>query len=91
MLMTASVMTTGRGPLGGAREQPEAPAQHAERADLVDDADHQHRVDGVADAAASGSQVWNGNSGALMANAAMKPRNSSLSVLAPIVEVRSGR
>ena len=41
-------------------------------------------VDGVADAAASGSQVWNGHSGALMANAAMKPRNSSRSVVVPI-------
>ena len=29
----------------------------------------------------SGSHVWNGNSGALIANAAMKPRNSSSSVV----------
>ena len=28
----------------------------------------------------SGSQVWNGTSGALIANAAMKPRNSHRSV-----------
>src|SRR5579872_4572211 len=31
---------------------------------------------GGADAAASGSQVWNGTSGALIANAMKKPRNS---------------
>src|ERR1700742_1254285 len=31
---------------------------------------------GGADAAASGSQVWNGHSGALIANAMKKPRNS---------------
>jgi hypothetical protein len=37
----------------------------------------------VADAAASGSQVWNGHSGALITNAAMKPRNSSRSVVVP--------
>ena len=29
----------------------------------------------------SGSQVWNGNSGALIANAAMKPRNRISSVV----------
>ena len=29
----------------------------------------------------SGNQVWNGNSGALMANAAMKPRKRSSSVV----------
>ena len=39
-------------------------------------------VEGVADAAASGSQVWNGHSGALMTKAAMKPRNSRRSVVA---------
>ena len=31
---------------------------------------------GCADVAASGSQVWNGHSGALIANATKKPRNS---------------
>ncbi len=31
---------------------------------------------GCAAAAASGSQVWNGHSGALIANATKKPRNS---------------
>ena len=30
---------------------------------------------------ASGSQVWNGTSGSLIANAAMNPRNSSVSVV----------
>ena len=33
---------------------------------------------GVASAAASGSQVWNGNSGAFTAKATKKPRNSAL-------------
>src|SRR5215831_20943163 len=33
---------------------------------------------GCADAAASGSQVWNGHSGALIANATKNPRNSHL-------------
>ena len=36
-------------------------------------------VAGVASTAASGSQRWNGHSGALTANANMKPRNSALS------------
>lgn len=35
-------------------------------------------VAGVASTAASGSQRWNGHSGALIANANMKPRNSAL-------------
>ena len=35
-------------------------------------------------AAASGSQVWNGHSGALIAKAMKKPRNSMRSVLVPI-------
>ena len=35
-------------------------------------------VAGVASTAASGSQRWNGHSGALMANANMKPKNSAL-------------
>ncbi len=63
--------------LRAAREQLEAVAQHAERADLVEHADQQHGGAGRGDsAAASGSQVWNGNSGALIANAMKKPRNS---------------
>ena len=36
-------------------------------------------VAGVDSTAASGSQRWNGHSGALTANANMKPRNSALS------------
>ena len=35
-------------------------------------------VAGVASTAASGSQRWNGHSGALIANANMKPRNRAL-------------
>ena len=35
---------------------------------------------GVASTAASGSQRWNGHSGALTANANMKPRNSALRI-----------
>ncbi len=35
-------------------------------------------VAGVASTQASGSQRWNGHSGALMANANMKPKNSAL-------------
>ena len=42
---------------------------------------------GVASTAASGSQVWNGHSGALTANANMKPRNSAFSTAGLDVEL----
>ncbi|CAB4583616.1 unannotated protein [freshwater metagenome] len=41
-------------------------------------------VPGVADFAASGSQVWNGTNGALIANAIKKPRNKKFSVVSSI-------
>ena len=47
------------------------------------------RCPGVASAAASGSQVWNGHSGALMANAMKKPRNSHFCVVR--VDRQAGR
>jgi hypothetical protein len=49
---------------------------HAERADLVQHADQQHRAAGWAAVTESGSQVWNGHSGALIANAMKNPRKS---------------
>ena len=45
---------------------------------------------GWADVAASGSQVWNGHSGALIANAMKKPRNSQRCVSGLITRWVSG-
>ena len=44
-------------------------------------------VPGVAALAASGSQVWNGQSGAFIANAIKKPRNKRFSVVLSICKV----
>ena len=44
MPITASVMISGRNYVDGVREQLQAVAQHAERADLVHDRHHQHRA-----------------------------------------------
>ena len=46
-------------------------------------------VPGVDSAAASGSHVWNGTSGALIANAKKKPRNSHFWVPGSIVRPAS--
>ncbi len=48
-------------------------------------------VAGVASTAASGSQAWNGHSGALTAKANMKPRNSALSTAGSDAELTRGR
>ena len=48
-------------------------------------------VPGVDSAAASGSQVWNGTSGALIANAMKKPTNSHFCVPGSIVTAARGR
>ena len=79
--MTARVMTTGlahsEAPGNSSRHQRSMPNVPTLSMMLTISTD----VPGVAVPAASGSQVWNGNSGALMAKAAMKPRNSSRSVV----------
>ena len=74
--ITDSVMTSGVkyfAPLGNSSKQyrsmPNVPT-------LSSTPTSSTAVPGGAAAAASGSQVWNGHSGALIANAMKKPRNS---------------
>ena len=74
--MTASVMTSGVkyfAPAGNSSKQyrsiPNVPT-------LSSTPTSSTAAPGCADAAASGSQVWNGHSGALIANAMKNPRNS---------------
>ena len=83
MLTTASVMTTGLAhsdaPGNSSRHHRSIPNVPTLSMMLTISTD----VAGVAVPAASGSHVWNGNSGALIANAAMNPRNRSRSVVVP--------
>src|SRR5256886_17629491 len=79
--ITARVMTSGvkyLAPLGNSSKQyrsmPNVPT-------LSSTPTSSTAAPGWAEVAASGSQVWNGHSGALIANATKNPRNSQRSAL----------
>ena len=81
MLNTASVMTTGLAQSDAPGKMPRHQRNMPNAPILSTTLTINTEVPGVEEAAASGSQVCSGHSGALIAKAAMNPRNSNRSVV----------
>jgi hypothetical protein len=87
--ITARATTSGVAHFDASGNSVEAVAQEAEGAHLVEHADQQRAgARPVDSAAASGSQVWNGTSGALIAKAMKKPSEQPLLQLRVDLQVR---